>query len=339
MSEPQAAVPAQAERLTNAQLGDRLAADPGVTLSRGRSPVRAVVYQAAGWLIVVTAVVGWLLLLTLAKRGGGASGMLGVIPIIVLAVVSSIGASLIVRGQRLWPADARRLLRTDPRPPVVYLRSFRDDRDTGVQSPTQLGQFSVAIPNPTEEQDLARVLGAVGPVLAIGNPTERLPVLGAARIYVANDRWQDVVHQLIAAARMIVLRSGQTPGLAWEVARVARKVPPDRVLLYGSGSYDAFRANAAGAVPHGLPETIGASRFIAFGADWQPRVIKRRAGGFDLQVAGKAATLRKELADVLRQAGAPPGSAFGKLARAVGLLLFLVAFFAAVVWFAAHFGG
>src|SRR3982750_1571495 len=108
MSEQQAALPAQAERLTNAQLGDRLAADPGVTFSRGRSPVRAVVYQAVGWLIVLAAGVGWLVLLTLAKRGGGASGMLGVIPIIILTVVSSIGASLIVRGQRLWPADARR---------------------------------------------------------------------------------------------------------------------------------------------------------------------------------------------------------------------------------------
>ena len=45
-------------------------------------------------------------------------------------------------------------------------------------------------------------LGGVGPVLAIGRPGEKLAHLGAARLYVSDDDWQNVAHRLMASAQL-----------------------------------------------------------------------------------------------------------------------------------------
>ena len=42
----------------------------------------------------------------------------------------------------------------------------------------------------THEQRLARTLRKVGPFVAVGDPTEELPLLGAARVYAADEAWQ-----------------------------------------------------------------------------------------------------------------------------------------------------
>jgi hypothetical protein len=213
------------------------------------------------------------------------------------------------------------------------LRSFADDRNpTAAEIPT-VGQFAVALPNPTEEEDIAHALGAIGPVLAIGNPSEKLPTLGAARLYVTSERWQDVVLKLVTSAKLVVLRSAATRGLAWEVEKVVRHVAPERILLYITGDYARFRELVKSVLPHELPADIGISRFIAFDADWEPKVLKRRNGGFDLQISGEAATVRKELAYVLATAGSKAPSLGRKLLRAFLLIVGLILFFVAVVWF------
>ena len=50
----------------------------------------------------------------------------------------------------------------------------------------------------TYEERLARTLRKVGPFVAVGDPTERLPLLGAARMYAADEEWQETVDELTA---------------------------------------------------------------------------------------------------------------------------------------------
>jgi hypothetical protein len=117
-----------------------------------------------------------------------------------------IGAWLIFLGKRLRSVTAAQLVEADERAPILYLRSFKDD--------FMAAEFG------TEEAHLAKALNQLGPVIAIGMPGERLSKLGACRLYVSHERWQEVAQALMAASRMVLLRAGATPGLQWELRRV-----------------------------------------------------------------------------------------------------------------------
>jgi len=88
------------------------------------------------------------------------------------------------------------------RQPVVYLRSFSDDRPAARLNGGR-----------TEEEHLAAVLEPVGPFVAVGRPGEPLPELGARRMYLKDAEWKDVVERLIRSAKLVVIRTGNGPGL------------------------------------------------------------------------------------------------------------------------------
>lgn len=165
------------------------------------------------------------------------------------------------------------LLASDPRPPVVYLRSFKadaqEDRKLYLQSEPQ-------------EEKLASVFSKVGPFIALGQPGESFPVLGATRMYVGTD-WQTSVTDMIARARLVVLRVGATNSLLWEVGYLKREVKPERLLFViprGRKNYKEFRAMAQRFFPLPLPEypIWKSSRarikgLIYFEPDWTARFI------------------------------------------------------------------
>jgi len=165
------------------------------------------------------------------------------------------------------------LLASDPRPPIVYLRSFKadakEDRHLYLQSETQ-------------EEKLAAVFSKVGPFIALGRPGESFPVLGAARMYVDGD-WQTTVTGMIARAQLVVLRVGATNSLLWEVGYLKREVQPERLLLViprGRKNYEEFRAMAQRFFPRPLPEypmwRTSRSRIkglICFERDWTARFL------------------------------------------------------------------
>ena len=111
-------------------------------------------------------------------------------------------------------------LQVAPSEPVLYLRSFNDD-----QAAARLrGQL-------TEEEHLMKVLNSIGAVIAIGRPHEYRPELGAARMYVSDDEWQSVVARQIQAARLVMIRTGSSQGLLWEIDKVVRLVSPERLVM------------------------------------------------------------------------------------------------------------
>jgi hypothetical protein len=117
------------------------------------------------------------------------------------------------------------MLQRDPRPMVLYLRSFNDDRlelRTATAARSSLSERLSPRRFDRFEELLARALRDVGPVVAINQPGTTLAPLGAARETVEGGPWQQTVSEWLRGARLVVLAAPEapTPGVAWEVKAI-----------------------------------------------------------------------------------------------------------------------
>lgn len=155
------------------------------------------------------------------------------------------------RSQRQAAPTAAEAMAADPRPPVLYLRSFADDGTQLLDA--ELGPIArrwvTLLALPTAEEQSTAALDAVGPVVAIGKPGEPLPELGAARLYVGDDRWQAEVLALLDRAALVVLRIGSSPGLLWEIEQSLARLPRRRLVLSVLGEAPVSDAVAARLAP------------------------------------------------------------------------------------------
>ena len=85
------------------------------------------------------------------------------------------------------------------------------------------------------EQELAEIVTRVGPVIAIGKPGEPLPELGAARLYVGDADWKAKVIDMMARSRLVIIRTGSTPNLEWEIEQAMTRVPRRQILFVSLG--------------------------------------------------------------------------------------------------------
>jgi hypothetical protein len=136
----------------------------------------------------------------------------------------AIGGLAFRYARMLARAHADELRQRDHRPPILYLRSFEDDR---LSVATVLSArrpffelFRVRGTDPFEET-LTWELAPYGPVIAVGRPGRSLASLGAAREHLPDDRWQAEVGDFMRDSRAIVMTIGATDGLRWEVEQVA----------------------------------------------------------------------------------------------------------------------
>ena len=147
--------------------------------------------------------------------------------------------ALAVVGWRVWRRSRRHetisadeAMALDPRPPVLYLRSFRDDGETFVDDAYGGGAWLLrAMRLGSAEEKMVPILSQLGPVIAIGKPGEPLPELGAARLYVDHRDWQQRVLELMQQASLVVVRVGASPGVLWEIDQALSVVPPHRLVL------------------------------------------------------------------------------------------------------------
>ncbi|MEE1753968.1 hypothetical protein [Streptomyces sp. SP18CS02] len=159
-------------------------------------------------------------------------------------IVCGTGGLLYSRGQRHLQPTAEEVTARDTRPPVLYLRSFLDDSVT--RRSTLAGSYAYGYTQYTEEQELAQALEHMGPFIAVGEPGEELPQLGASRLYM-DEGWQARVIDLMTGARLVVLRLGTTEGLWWEFEQARTRLSPERLLLLvpdGTDEYERFRRRA-----------------------------------------------------------------------------------------------
>ena len=234
--------------------------------------------------------------------------VLGNLLLILLGLLFSyLGMRLINRGKRHFVPVGLDQLKKDQRPPVLYLRPFTQDgtislmtwnavnRSMGEKGFWRQGSTSLFRFVDTYEQFISLAFRKVGPVAAIGNPTEGLPELGAIRIYVGIDGdWQQMVSKLASQASYVLLQIGKSDGLMWEVQYVIQHVRPEQLILFLPNQnektsirlkrrdnfqkreqvrqdvWQIFRTKTQNFFPQPLPVKIGSAMLIHFDQDWVP---------------------------------------------------------------------
>ena len=178
------------------------------------------------------------------------------------------------RGQRLEALDANEALKHDPRPPVLYLRSFQDDLEllgdsaglflqvgSGAPSTKLEGARAQAFRRILQtgqgrlEESLAWDVRGIGPFVAIGAPTEALPQLGAARAYLSDDTWQSTVIRWVDLAGLIILAIGPTEWIRWELDTIVERDALSKLIILMPAGRPEDRAARWQQVTSGLQQT------------------------------------------------------------------------------------
>ncbi len=240
------------------------------------------------------------------------------------------------RSRRVEAVSADEAMALDARPPVLYLRSFRDD---GVALAAQEGsalrrRLLRALSLPTPEEHLARILAHVGPLIAIGKPGEPLPELGAARLYVSHDQWQQQVRALMQRAALVVVRVGASPGVLWEIDQALMHLPRQRLVLAILGGDPVAPELVARLAPI-LGLRLEAALSQPVGGSWRDMLWgrrERRIGGmvcFDADGQATAVPVRQHrkpwvdidvFKRVLRSASGPLEAAWKEVFACTGLV-------------------
>jgi hypothetical protein len=143
--------------------------------------------------------------------------------------------------------------KADHRPPVVYLRSFTADKRLS-RRPLSVGRLPSFR---SEEEQMVEALREAGPVFALGKPGERLPRLGAGRVYVGEAEWRPQVLSWFDRAALVVMHipASPTEGLAWEIEQGLQLVARDRLIFVVTSSAGAeWLARTLGErIPDALP--------------------------------------------------------------------------------------
>jgi hypothetical protein len=194
------------------------------------------------------------------------------------------GAFLFHIGRRMRLPDGWEVLERDRRAPVLFLRSFSEDirkrldRPVGEDTMSKLTRV-LALDHASQEAQLARAFYRLGPFVAVGRPTDLLAPSGAARLYVAHDRWQATVQALLAKSAAIVLQPDGTEGILWELDAVRRTVNLQRILLIVPDpairplGYWRVRELTAMVLPVPLPPDVPTCNAFMFDSSGAPRPL------------------------------------------------------------------
>ena len=152
-------------------------------------------------------------------------------------VLIALGATVFRGARRLGSIRARELTLRDPRPPVLYLRSFGNDRlklwTAALGRPSLIERFTLRRFD-TFEEVLVRYLSGYGPVIAVNPPGTRLAPLSAARETIDSADWQATVATWMVRSRLIVFAappSQVNEGLQWELEAVSVYGYWDKALI------------------------------------------------------------------------------------------------------------
>jgi hypothetical protein len=133
-------------------------------------------------------------------------------------------ATELYQGVREW----------DARPPILFLRSFNQDKiGLKVRTRDRMLTWPAGLGRARQLDEILLETGApFGPMVAIGDPRDPIPPLGAARIFVGDEQaeWQEVVRALIEASRAVVICPTLTESVAWEIGQVSRRLSHTIVL-------------------------------------------------------------------------------------------------------------
>jgi hypothetical protein len=241
-------------------------------------------------------------------------------------------ARCFIHAKRLRAPSALEIISRDHRPPVVYFRPF--DADTDASKTIALTSWA------TDEEQLAKMMNEIGPVIAIGSPGEKLPLLGAARTYVDDLTWREAALGLMGRASVIIMRIGGSAGFWWEFESVIRRAEPQKLVLLvprNEALYEEFRLASRKLLPMDLPVLTGwnvkkwfrgnLKAVIVFDAKWVPSVIDVQSYRLPFLQRSPAwplvPVLRVALRPVYENAGVPwsPPRIDGRLVLVLGCVV------------------
>jgi hypothetical protein len=154
--------------------------------------------------IIAYSVMGGLLLLNLIGAGG------------LLARLADGRTTQLYQNVREW----------DARAPIVFLRAFdQDDNKLKARGGDPFARWPAGVGRPRTLDEILLEHGSpYGPIVAIGDPRDPTPPLGAARVFVegAGEEWQDVVRGLAGASRAVVMCPNHGEGVQWELDLIAQ---------------------------------------------------------------------------------------------------------------------
>ena len=164
-----------------------------------------------GRLLLLLAPLPYLFIWVAAEQDPAAAGINGVAEWIGYNTASlATGLGAVVWGTRIYRRGRREammpgseVIKRDPRPIVLYLRSFQDDTGIKLRARATDGRiWPERFVKISVEELVTDHLWGYGPVLAIGDPRtkEKLAPLGAARDYETDKGWQELVSQTVYAA-------------------------------------------------------------------------------------------------------------------------------------------
>lgn len=135
----------------------------------------------------------------------------------------------------------------DERPPILFLRSFLNDKVNLVTRGFSLEQWLLDAGARTMTLDdlMLRDGTRFGPVVALGNPDDPAPPYGVARGYFSHDTWKEAVARLCEDARFIVMVLDATEGVDWEIGHIVRRRYARKTLfLLAAQDVDAGKGRA-----------------------------------------------------------------------------------------------
>lgn len=203
--------------------------------ARGRFWLLGRALTGIGFFGVVVTILGAIAAVSVDRDLGGSAlavAETGVSLLLIGFFLLPLCALLIALGRRLAQPESRRLLEADARAPVLLLRSFQDDsRAISGRNAFARFLFFGLYGRKRLETAIAPELARLGPFVAIGDPGETLPDLGAARAYLDDHAWRPQVLDWIGKARLIVMVGGATPSVGWEMEQIAALRKLDRLLF------------------------------------------------------------------------------------------------------------
>jgi hypothetical protein len=199
------------------------------------------------------------------------------IPFLVIAVFAERRDRRLKRLCEVNELDPRGELLSDERPPILYLRSFGDDK-TEITYGSKIESF---------EEEMVAALNTVGPVIAVGNPGDKSPPPGAIKFYLRDEEWPMRVIQLMDISGLVVLNAAYSPGLAWELKTALERLPPDKLLIsfahwryFSAGRERRERFSKFNSLAQNHPqlqtiEPLNDTVFLHFGKDWRPQLVRK----------------------------------------------------------------
>lgn len=225
------------------------------------------------FLSFLTATAAFLILLSKGKNPGFLITFISLILTVLVLTVTPWLSDKYRARERLLSLRAEEVIRKDARPPVLYLRAFKDDN-----------MIARAIGFKSIEQEMKLALFDIGPFIAFAEPNSEPADPGAARIYASQEHWREEVRKEMSKAQLVIMRIANSPSFWWEVREAIGRVRPERLVFLipaeiAEVEYERFRQKINEWVPYQLPDhKVKWSPFGAHGGilyfepDWTPHL-------------------------------------------------------------------